>query len=84
MALVSWKESVQTHNWELAKKILHRQKVMINSIGIDTYDLLINELEDDSFQKSESEYKLMYNQLIRLFQSLKEHFSVDDIQEITN
>jgi CheY-like chemotaxis protein len=36
MALLSWKESVQTHNWDFAKKILHRQKVMINSIGIDT------------------------------------------------
>ena len=84
MALVSWKESVQTHNWEFAKKILHRQKVMINSIGIDTYDLLIKELEDDSFQKSESEYKLMYNQLIMMFQSLKEHFSVDHTQDITN
>ena len=76
LALVAWKESVQTHNWDLAKKILHRQKVMINSIGIDAYDLLIQELEDDSFQKSESEYKLMYNQLIMLFQSIKEHFSI--------
>jgi hypothetical protein len=75
-ALVSWKESIQTHDWEFAKKILHRQKVMINSIGVDSYDLLIEELENDSLPKSESEYKLMYNQLIRLSQSFKDSFSV--------
>jgi CheY-like chemotaxis protein len=75
-ALVSWKESVKNHDWEFAKKILHRQKVMINSIGVDSYDLLIEELENDSLSKSESEYKLMYNQLIRLFESFKERFSV--------
>ena len=79
LALVSWKESIQTHDWEFAKKILHRQKVMINSIGIDSYDLLIEELENDSLPKSESEYKLMYNQLIRLFQSFKDRFSVEAV-----
>ena len=79
LALVSWKESIQTHDWEFAKKILHRQNVMINSIGIDSYDLLIEELENDSLPKSESEYKLMYNQLIRLFQSFKDRFSVEAV-----
>ena len=56
------------------KKTLHRQKVMINSVGIDSYDLLIHELEDDSLHKSESEHKLMYMQLIKLFQHIKDRF----------
>ena len=74
LALVSWKESLQNLNWEEANKILHRQKVMINSIGIDSFDFLINQLEDDTLYKTDSEYKLMYQQLINLFQGIKEEF----------
>lgn len=74
-ALNSWKDALKTLNWDEASKVLHRQKVMINSIGIDNYDFLIEELEDDTLHKSESEYKLMYSQLISLFQSIKERFS---------
>ena len=74
LALVSWKECIKTNSWDIAKKTLHRQKVMINSVGIDSYDLLIHELEDDSLHKSESEHKLMYMQLIKLFQHIKDRF----------
>jgi CheY-like chemotaxis protein len=70
-ALGEWKISVPAGDWERAKRTLHREKVMIKSIGINGFDGLIREIEDDTVHKTESEMTLMFSQLIDLFQNLK-------------
>lgn len=74
-ALLGWSESVTNKDWARAKKILHREKVMIKSIGIHGYDELIKEIEDDSIDKTEPEMILLFNQLVDLFKNLKSKFS---------
>ena len=74
-ALSGWKESVASKDWVRAKRIVHREKVMIKSIGINEYDALMKEIEDDSIIKTESELLLLYAQLIELFENLKIKFT---------
>ena len=74
-ALLDWNQSVAIKDWPRAKKILHREKVMIKSIGIHGFDGLIKEIEDDSIDKTEAEMILMFNQLVDLFKNLKSKFS---------
>ena len=70
-ALGEWQISVPAGDWERAKRTLHREKVMIKSIGINGFDGLIREIEDDTINKTESEMTLMFSQLIDLFQNLQ-------------
>ena len=70
-ALGEWQISVPAKDWESAKRTLHREKVMIKSIGINGFDGLIREIEDDTVNKTESEMTLMFSQLIDLFQNLQ-------------
>jgi PAS domain S-box-containing protein len=74
-ALIGWKECIESKNWDGARKILHREKVMIKSIGINGYDGLIKEIEDTNIAKTESELILMFSQLVELFQNLKDKFA---------
>ena len=74
IALVEWDKCLVDNNWTHAKRVLHREKTMIKSIGIDSLDGLIVEIEDHSKEKSNSEMALMFNQLIQLFRSIKERF----------
>jgi CheY-like chemotaxis protein len=74
-ALGEWKISVSAKDWEGAKRTLHREKVMIKSIGINGFDGLIREIEDDSIKKTEAEMTLMYAQLIDLFHNLQKRIS---------
>ena len=74
LALLEWEKCLLDNNWVQAKKILHREKVMIKSIGIDGLDGLIHEIEDESVQKSNNEMVLMFTQLVQLFKNLKERF----------
>ncbi|MFN5021100.1 MAG: ATP-binding protein [bacterium] len=70
-ALGEWQISVPASDWASAKRTLHREKVMIKSIGINGFDGLIREIEDDTIKKTESEMTLMYSQLIDLFHNLQ-------------
>jgi PAS domain S-box-containing protein len=74
LALLEWEKCLLDNNWVQAKKMLHREKVMIKSIGIDGLDGLIHEIEDESVQKSNNEMVLMFTQLVQLFKNLKERF----------
>jgi CheY-like chemotaxis protein/HPt (histidine-containing phosphotransfer) domain-containing protein len=74
IALVEWDKCLQDNNWTHAKRILHREKTMIKSIGIDVLDGLILEIEDQSIEKSNSEMALMFSQIIQLFRSIKDRF----------
>jgi hypothetical protein len=74
IALVEWEKCLVDNNWTQAKRILHREKTMIKSIGIDIFDGLILEIEDQSIEKTNSEMALMFNQLVQLFRSIKEKF----------
>lgn len=74
IALVEWEKCLVDNNWTHAKRILHREKTMIKSIGIDIFDGLILEIEDQSIEKTNSEMALMFNQLLQLFRSIKEKF----------
>jgi PAS domain S-box-containing protein len=74
IALVEWEKCLVDNNWTHAKRILHREKTMIKSIGIDIFDGLILEIEDQSIEKTNSEMALMFNQLVQLFRSIKEKF----------
>ena len=70
-ALAEWQISVPAGDWERAKRTLHREKVMIKSIGINGFDGLIREIEDNTVNKTESEMTLMFSQLIDLFKNLQ-------------
>jgi PAS domain S-box-containing protein len=70
-ALGEWQTSVPAKDWDSAKRTLHREKVMIKSIGINGFDGLIREIEDDAIKKTEAEMTLMYDQLIDLFRNLQ-------------
>lgn len=74
-SLSQWERSIELKDWESAKSILHREKVMIKSIGINGFDGLISEIENESVRKTESEMTLMYSQLIELFKMLKSRFN---------
>jgi PAS domain S-box-containing protein len=74
-ALGEWQISVPAGDWERAKRTLHREKVMIKSIGINGFDGLIREIEDETVHKTESEMTLMFSQLIDLFQNLQNKIS---------
>jgi CheY-like chemotaxis protein/HPt (histidine-containing phosphotransfer) domain-containing protein len=74
IALLEWDKCLMENNWTHAKRILHREKMMIKSIGIDGLDGLISEIEDQSKEKSNSEMVLMFSQLILLFRNIKERF----------
>lgn len=75
IALTEWEKCLVDNNWTHAKRILHREKTMIKSIGIDVLDGLISEIEDQSKEKSNNEMALMFNQLIQLFRSIKAKFN---------
>lgn len=74
IALAEWEKCLVDNNWTHAKRILHREKTMIKSIGIDIFDGLILEIEDQSIEKTNSEMALMFNQIVQLFRSIKEKF----------
>ena len=80
-ALKGWIESIDSKNWDNAKKILHREKVMIKSIGINGYDGLIREIEDNSTVKTEAEMILLFSQLVNLFQNLKDKFLIKKMND---
>ena len=75
LALLEWEKCLLDSNWNQAKRILHREKMMIKSIGIDSLDGLIQEIEDESVEKSNNEMVLMFTQLIQLFKNMKERFN---------
>ena len=62
LALLEWEKCLLDNNWNQAKRILHREKMMIKSIGIDSLDGLIQEIEDESVEKSNNEMVLMFTQ----------------------
>jgi hypothetical protein len=74
-SLAEWEKSIEKKDWDAARAILHREKVMIKSIGINGFDELISEVEDDNIPKTDSELILMYSQLTDLFKMLKARFS---------
>jgi PAS domain S-box-containing protein len=74
IALIEWEKCLLDKNWTHAKRILHREKMMIKSIGIDGLDGIIAEIEDDSIVKTNNEMVLMFTQLIQLFKNIKERF----------
>jgi len=74
-ALKEWQINVAAKDWKAAKRTLHREKVMIKSIGVNGFDGLIREIEDETIKKTEAEMTLMYSQLIDLFQNLKSRIS---------
>ena len=75
LALLEWEKCLLDNNWEHAKRILHREKMMMKSIGIDGLDGLIQEIEDEAVKKTNNEMVLMFTQLIQLFKNLKERFN---------
>lgn len=72
-ALSEWEVAVANHNWEQAKKVLHREKAMLNSIGLHAVNPLINQIEDESRERSDAEYQAFFDQLIELFKDLREN-----------
>jgi PAS domain S-box-containing protein len=74
-SLAEWEKSIEKKDWDAARAILHREKVMIKSIGLNGFDGLISEVEDENIPKTDSELILMYSQLTDLFKMLKARFS---------
>jgi two-component system, sensor histidine kinase len=70
-AVSAWKECITTSDWLNAKMVLHREKAMINSIGVEGIASLISQIEDETKPRSSSEMVMLYSQLIDLFSYLK-------------
>jgi PAS domain S-box-containing protein len=75
-AIDEWGRSMPLKDWSMARKTLHREKVMINSLGLKTYDGIISEIEDDTLVKSDAEMTLMFTQVVDLFKNIRESFEI--------
>lgn len=74
-ALSEWSTALQHEDWVRAKQVLHREKAMIYSIGVESLNSLIVQIEDESQPRSSDTMRMMYDQLIELFEYLKKSLS---------
>lgn len=80
IAIEEWERSIPVKDWVLARKILHREKVMIHSLGLKSYEGIISEIEDDTLNKSDAEMTLMFGQVTDLFKNIRNSFEAKKTQ----
>lgn len=73
-AILEWTNALSDADWVRAKKALHREKVMLQSIGLTEFDQLILEIEGDRGFYSNDEFAIRFKQLLELFENLIARF----------
>jgi PAS domain S-box-containing protein len=78
LAVQEWQTALLNRDWESARKILHREKMMIHSVGIQGMEKIILDIENDQAGKSDEEMHLMISRLIDLFLDIEKMFILGD------
>jgi CheY-like chemotaxis protein len=74
LAVQEWQSALLSNDWDLARRILHREKMMIHSVGIQGMEKLIQGIENDKAGKSDAEMHSMISRLIDLFLEIERMF----------
>ena len=74
LAIQEWSLTLVNNDWDKARKVLHREKMMIHSIGITGVESLIEEIENEEAGKTNQEMHLMISRLIHLFRQIEKMF----------
>ena len=74
-AIKEWKLALITMDWNSARKILHREKMMIHSVGITGLDTIIEDFENENAGKTDHEMHMMLSRLIELFTEIDNMFA---------
>jgi CheY-like chemotaxis protein len=74
LAIQEWGVTLANNDWDKARRVLHREKMMIHSIGITGIDSLIDEIENEEAGKTNQEMHLMISRLIHLFREIEKMF----------
>lgn len=75
LAIKEWKLALITMDWSSARKILHREKMMIQAIGITGLDTIIEDFENENAGKTDHEMHMMLSRLIELFTEIDSMFA---------
>lgn len=74
LARHEWKQALIEKNWDLARRILHREKMMIHSVGITGIDSIVEDFENENSGKTDHEMFMMLSRLIELFTEIEKMF----------
>jgi len=75
LAIKEWKLALITMDWSSARKILHREKMMIQAVGITGLDTIIEDFENENAGKTDHEMHMMLSRLIELFTEIDSMFA---------
>jgi hypothetical protein len=78
LAVKEWQTALLNNDWESARKILHREKMMIHSVGIQGMEKVMRDIENDQAGKSDAQMHLMISRLIDLFLDIEKMFTPGD------
>jgi PAS domain S-box-containing protein len=71
LAIQEWSLALLKNDWENARKVLHREKMMMHSIGITGIESLIEDIENEEAGKTNQEMYLMISRLLHLFKEIE-------------
>lgn len=74
LAIEEWSIALLNNDWDKARKVLHREKMMIQSIGITGIESLIEEIENEEAGKSNQDMHLLISRLLHLFRKIEKMF----------
>jgi len=75
LAIKEWKLALITMDWSSARKILHREKMMIQAVGITGLDTIIEDFENENAGKTDHEMHMILSRLIELFTEIDSMFA---------
>ena len=75
LAIKEWELALITMDWSSARKILHREKMMIQAVGITGLDTIIEDFENENAGKTDHEMHMMLSRLIELFTEIDSMFA---------
>ena len=75
LAIKEWKLALITMDWSSARKILHREKMMIQAVGITGLDTIIEDFENENAGKTDHEMHMMLSRLIESFTEIDSLFA---------
>ena len=75
LAIKEWELALITMDWDAARKVLHREKMMIHAVGITGLDTIIENFENEKAGKSDHEMHMMLSRLIELFTEIDNMFT---------
>jgi HPt (histidine-containing phosphotransfer) domain-containing protein len=66
-----WEISLKEHDWDLASKIFHREKLFINTLDIFKQSQLVAEIQKNPHDFKITEVKKLYAEMIELFKKIE-------------